>query len=160
MKILSAFFVVAMCTISTASFGQTLRVINDTDHAIMASVVSGTTIANQSMPAFTWFDFQLKNDTSDRILILRTTDDEDAQERGPEKVIATQTINASRSPSKLIVSLLRGGTEHDLEMFCIGRGNLLPTAERPISEDRLRVLSNELHSAAKRVTKIDREVRL
>lgn len=160
MKILSAFLFVAICTISTASFGQTLRIFNDTDRAIMASVVSGTAIENQSMPALTWFDFQFKDDANDRILILRTADNEDALESGPEKVIATQTINASKSPSKLIVAWLRGGTEQELEMFCIGRGNLLSTAEKPLSEDRLQALSKDLHAKGDRLKKIDREVRL
>lgn len=149
-----------MCTISTACFGQTLRIVNDTDHAIMASLVSGKAIANQNLPALTWFDFKLKSDANDRILILRRTDNKDVPENGPEKVITTKTVNASKSPSKLIVAWLRGGAEQELEMFCIGRGKLLPTAENQISEERLRVCSKEFHSAGKRITKIDPEVRL
>lgn len=162
MKIFYTVFLAIIVWTSTVACGQTLRIFNDFDQPVVASVVSGDAISNQQLPAMTWFDFNLKDDADDRVLILRTLSSTCAESgtETPPKVITTKIVNLTKVPSKLIVALLRGETEEDLTMFCIGRGDLLPIGEEPVSENQRLQLKTAFFDAADRLKEVKSDNRI
>ncbi len=130
--------------------GQTIRVFNDRNVPLHAAVVSGEMMVNRQLPAMSWCDFDLKDDTNDRVLILRSVpvDSEDGKSAGPQRVIATKTVNPSETPSKLMVAWLRENSSVTLDMFCVGKGLLHPLDAEFASQVSKTELQNQFHASA------------